>query len=405
MPWLQLHSLELTEHPENVAQYVQMAAAAGVDAQYVPAFFLCGDMTAGYDRHETSGAALVENLERCHAYAVTALGAGSGAAGAPAQTAVGAAAAAGASASGKAGEALQADGPAAEAIAPAVVAPALTLPLLGTLNAQTLSLPVFTLVVAGLDAFNPCAFFVLMFLLSLMVHAGSQTRMALIGGVFVLVSGLLYFVFMAAWLNIFLVVGELALITTIAGLVAIVIAVINIKDFFWFKQGVSLSIPESAKPGIYQRSRNLLKASSLPAMLAGTAVLAVAANSYELLCTSGFPMVYTRTLTLQNLPTGTFYLYLALYNLIYVVPLLVIVGIFTARFGARKLSEDEGRVLKLLSGLMMLLLGIVLVAAPALLNDVTTALGLLLVTLLVTAVLVWVDRHWLHPSPAHLRKT
>jgi uncharacterized membrane protein HdeD (DUF308 family) len=116
-------------------------------------------------------------------------------------------------------------------------------------------------------------------------------------------------------------------------------------------------------------------------------------------------MVYTRTLTLQNLPTATFYLYLGLYNFIYVVPLLVIVAIFTVRFGARKLTEDEGRVLKLLSGLMMLLLGVVLVVAPSLLNDVTTALALLAITLVVTGLLVWVDRHWLHPSPIHLRKS
>ena len=127
--------------------------------------------------------------------------------------------------------------------------------------------------------------------------------MLLIGGTFVFFSGLIYFIFMAAWLNVFLWIGELKLITLVAGLVAMVIALINIKDYFWFKQGVSLSIPERAKPGIYQRSRNLLKASSLPAMLAGTAVLAIAANSYELLCTSGFPMVYTRALTLHELST------------------------------------------------------------------------------------------------------
>ncbi|MFN8466549.1 MAG: hypothetical protein U0X20_13410 [Caldilineaceae bacterium] len=391
-PWLTLHSLELTEYPDHVQQYVDMAAALGLEAQYVPAFFACGNMTAGYDSAETSGAALVKSLEECHATALAA--AGPGTSGPPGGT--GPAAGVEAGADGTA---------AARAAQVSPAAAAISLPLLGTLDAQSLSLPAFTLVVAGLDAFNPCAFFVLMFLLSLMVHAQSRARMALIGGVFVVCSGLLYFVFMAAWLNIFLVVGELALITTIAGMIAIVIALINIKDFFWFKQGVSLSIPDSAKPSLYQRSRNVLKASSLGAMLAGTAVLAVAANSYELLCTSGFPMVYTRTLTLQNLPTPTFYLYLALYNLIYVLPLLVIVAIFTVRFGARKLTEEEGRVLKLLSGLMMLLLGIVLVVAPTLLNDVTTALALLLVTLAVTGVLVWIDRHWLHPSPAHLRKS
>jgi hypothetical protein len=403
LPWLTLHSLELTEYPEHVRQYVEMAAAVGTEAQYVPAFFVCGEMVAGYDRHETSGAALVESLERCHAVALAEV----------ADTTTAAAAANDSAAAGASNPAQTAAEAAAVVMSdsatepPSVpsTAPALSLPLIGTLDAQALSLPAFTLVVAGLDAFNPCAFFVLMFLLSLIVHAGSRARMALIGGVFVFCSGLLYFIFMAAWLNIFLVVGELALITTLAGLIAIVIAAINIKDFFWFKQGVSLSIPDSAKPGLYQRSRSLLKASSLPAMLTGTAILAVAANSYELLCTSGFPMVYTRTLTLQNLPTTTFYLYLALYNLIYVVPLLVIVAIFTFRFGARKLSEEEGRVLKLLSGLMMLMLGVVLVVAPMLLNDVTTAFALLAITLVVTGLLVWVDRHWLHPPSTQLRKS
>lgn len=394
-PWLVLHSLELTEHPENVQQYVEMAAALGEQAQYVPAFFVCGAMSAGYDDHDTSGAALVQSLEQCHAVAQAQLP--------PAASAAAQTAAAGLAATAAEPAAVQ---PAAAPVAPVapVVAPALTLPLIGALDAQSLSLPVFTLVVAGLDAFNPCAFFVLMFLLSLMVHAGSRKRMALIGGVFVLTSGLLYFVFMAAWLNIFLIVGELALITTVAGLVAVVIALINIKDFFWFKQGVSLSIPASAKPGLYGRTRNLLKASSLPAMLAGTIVLALAANSYELLCTSGFPMVYTRTLTLHDLPPATFYAWLALYNVIYIIPLLVIVTVFTARFGARKLSEEEGRVLKLLSGLMMLLLGLVLVIAPTLLNDVTTALGLLAITLLLTGALVWADRHWLHPAGRPVRR-
>jgi drug/metabolite transporter (DMT)-like permease len=68
------------------------------------------------------------------------------------------------------------------------------------------------------------------------------------------------------------------------------------------------------------------------------------------------------------------------------------------------LSEEEGRVLKLLSGLMMLLLGIVLVVAPTLLNDISTALALLAITLVLTAVLVWADRHWLHPVGGQARK-
>jgi ABC-type sugar transport system permease subunit len=94
----------------------------------------------------------------------------------------------------------------------------LELPLLGSVDPGTLSLPVLTVALASLDAFNPCAFFVLLFLLSLLVHARYRWRMLLIGGVFVFFSGLIYFVFMAAWLNVFLLVGELRIITLLAGL-------------------------------------------------------------------------------------------------------------------------------------------------------------------------------------------
>ncbi len=99
-------------------------------------------------------------------------------------------------------------------------------------------------------------------------------------------------------------------------------------------------------------------------MLASTVLLAMAANFYELLCTAGFPMVFTRVLTLHETDPATHYLYLALYNLIYVLPLLLIVIGFVRTLGARKLSEREGRLLKLLSGLMMLGLGILLLLMP-----------------------------------------
>jgi hypothetical protein len=248
------------------------------------------------------------------------------------------------------------------------------------------------MVLAGLDAFNPCAFFVLLFLLSLMVHVRSRARMALVGGVFVLFSGLLYFVFMAAWLNLFLVVGYLPLVTIGAGLVALLVAAINIKDFVWPRKGISLSIPERAKPGLYRRTRDLVNAANLPAMLAGTVVLALAANAYELLCTAGFPLVFTRILTLADLATPAYYGYLALYNLVYVLPLLAIVVVFVATLGARKLQDEEGRMLKLLSGLMMLGLGLVLLLAPETLSQPLTALALILAALAVTALVVWAAR-------------
>lgn len=260
-------------------------------------------------------------------------------------------------------------------------------PFFGKVDAASLSLPVMTVVIAGLDSFNPCAFFVLLSLLGILIHAHSRAKMLLIGGIFVFFSGFIYFLFMAAWLNVFLLLGSVALITTTAGIVSIIIAAVNIKDFFWFKEGVSLTIPDSAQSKLFDRMRKLLKASSLPSVIAGTIALAIAANSYELLCTAGFPMVFTRILTLNHLPPSTYYAYLALYNIVYIIPLATIVCIFSITLGRRQLSEWEGRVLKLVSGMMMLGLGVMLVWNPALLNNIFVSFSVLAGAVAISAIL------------------
>jgi hypothetical protein len=359
LPWLEVEALEVSV-PENVERYSALAEQVGTDARYVPAFFYCGRSFQGYDRDETTGRFLRQSLEACRAELLAQK---------------------------------ESDGSAAtDRAAAAPGAPPIDLPLIGRLQPSSHSLPVLTLMLAGLDAFNPCAFFVLLFLLSLMVHVRSRMRMALVGGVFVAFSGLLYFVFMAAWLNFFLLVGYLPLVTISAGLVALFVGTLNVKDFVWPKKGISLSIPEHAKPDLYQRTRDLVGAASLPAMLAGTVALALAANAYELLCTAGFPLVFTRILTLSDLSTPAYYGYLALYNLVYVLPLLGIVVVFAVTLGARKLKEEEGRILKLLSGLMMLGVGLVLLFAPEALSYPLTAFGLILAALAMTALVVWLAR-------------
>ncbi|MEM7816010.1 MAG: hypothetical protein QXN71_02745 [Candidatus Aenigmatarchaeota archaeon] len=264
----------------------------------------------------------------------------------------------------------------------------ITIPFFGRINPSSLSLPVFTIIIAGIDSFNPCAFFVLFFLLSMLVYAQSRKKMLLIGGTFVFFSGLIYFLFMAAWLNLFLLIGQLMLITAIAGIVALIVAGINIKDFFLFGKGVSLTIPEKAKPKIFSRMRKLLKATSIPSMMAGTIVIAIAANTYELLCTAGFPMVFTRVLTLHNLSMTDYYMYLVFYNIIYVIPLSIIVVTFTLTLGAKKLTERQGQALKLISGIMMLFLGAVLLINPALLNNVVASFGIVATALLVSWIII-----------------
>lgn len=352
--WLNTISRELTEHPEHIEQYIAMASSLGHEARSVPAFIWCGNMLTGFDSPDNMGRFLEQSLINCF--------------------------------EGLNNNITQSK---MEVVAPEDEA-AITIPLLGSLSLSDYSLPVYTIILAGIDAFNPCAFFVLLFLLSLLVHAKNRNRMLVVGGIFVLFSGVMYFLFMAAWLNVFLIMGNFDVITIVAGALAVVIASINIKDFFWFKHGVSLSIPESARPSLYLRTRKLVTAGNYPAMIIATMGLAAFANLYEFLCTAGFPMVFTRILTMAELSTLSYYLYLVFYNIIYVIPLLVIVIVFSFTFGMKKLQEKQGRILKLLSGNMMLLLGLVLVFAPDWLNNLFSAVAILLSALLLTWFIVYV---------------
>jgi hypothetical protein len=132
--------------------------------------------------------------------------------------------------------------------------------------------------------------------------------------------------------------------------------------------------------------RKLLKSSSVVSILIGTAVLAIAANAYELLCTAGFPMVFTRILTLNNLSSAWYYFYLILYNVVYVIPLSLIVVVFTVTLGKKHLTERQGRLMKLVSGTMMLALGGVLLVKPTVLSNAFISFILLVSALLVSLV-------------------
>ncbi len=337
-PWLVVHSYDLVDNKNNQKRYLQMVEKLKRPANSVPAFIFCDQMIVGYDKAETTGKELEDKLLACHRQ--------------------------------------EKDLKQQENF---------TIPGLGNIHYQDFSLPVFTVVIAALDAFNPCAFFVLFFLLSLMVHLKSRARMMVIGTTFVLCSGIMYFLFMSAWLNLFLITDQLIFITSVAGLIAVIFGLLNIKDYFFFKQGVSLSLSDSARSKLFARMRILTQSGSWSTMILATIILAIAANSYELLCTAGLPMVYTRVLTLNELSSTQYYLYLAFYNVIYIIPLFLIVVLFTFTLGRKKLSELQGQLLKLLSGSMMLGLGTILLLKPEWLSNMMVSVGVIGGAIVLTA--------------------
>ena len=232
-----------------------------------------------------------------------------------------------------------------------------------TVALDDVGLPAFTFVMGLLDGLNPCSMWVLILMISLLSTLNDRKRMLAIAGTFVLVEGVAYFVFMAAWLNLFLLIGLSRASQLVIAAIAIAAGLINMKDFWAPGRGPSLSISDQAKPGIYARMRAILHAKSLAAAIVGVIVLALLVQVVEFLCTSGFPALFTRILTLRQLDTASYYGYLLLYNAAYMLDDVVVLAIGVTTLSHRRLQEKEGRWLKLISGVVMVGLGIYLAAA------------------------------------------
>ena len=243
----------------------------------------------------------------------------------------------------------------------------LYVPIIGNIDAKLVSLPSFTFIIGLLDGINPCAMWVLMFLLTLLVNAKSRKRLIMIGSIFVVSSGVVYFLFMTAWLNIFMFIGMTKYVTYGLGIVAVFMGLINLKEYFFFKKGISLMIPESAKPKLFKKMRGVMNTKSVIWSILGTVTLAFFVNLIELACTIGLPAIYTRILSIQKISVVKKYFYMGLYNVYYVIPLAIIVLLFIFTMGKHRFQEKHAKVLKLVSGFLMLALGLILVIKPDLL--------------------------------------
>jgi len=234
-----------------------------------------------------------------------------------------------------------------------------------------------TLVIAGMDSVNPCAFYILTFLLSILIYARDRARILLVGGIFVLISGIAYFLFMAAILNVFRILSGLGPFFLIVMIVVAAAGALNVKDYFAHGLGPSLGASEKSLARVGRSARRLLRVSSMGALAAGSAALAFTVNIYELACTPGFPLYYTSLLSSLGIGHVEYYIYLALYNMIYVTPMLGIVLIFAYTLGRMRISKAWSRRIKLFSGYLMIALAISMLLRPWALTSLNETLQLI----------------------------
>lgn len=241
----------------------------------------------------------------------------------------------------------------------------INVPLIGEIELKSVSLPFISITLGLLDGFNPCAMWTLLFLISLLLGIPDKKRRWLLGVVFIVASAAVYFLFMAAWLNLFLFIGFVVWVRILISLLALGVGGKNIFDFFKDKDGGCHVVGGNEKrKQVFVKLRQIVSRDSLFWSLIGIVLLAMAVNLVELVCSAGLPAIFTQLLTLNNLSTFQYYFYILVYIFFFMIDDLVIFFIAMITLHAVGIESKYARYSKIVGGVLMLIIGLLLLFKP-----------------------------------------
>jgi len=235
---------------------------------------------------------------------------------------------------------------------------------IGETDLRDLSLPALSLIVGGLDGFNPCAMWVLITLLTLLINTRSWKKIIIVGGTFLLVSGVMYYIFIAAWLNVFLLIGFNVYVQKIIGIVAIAGGSFYLYEAFGKDPNQCKVTDFKRRQKIIEKMKKAVSASSWPLMILGVAVLAISVNLIELVCTAGLPAIFTAILAQNALLPWEYYWYLFLYIAAYMFDDLIIFTIAICTLRATGFTAKYRKFTLVFGGVLMAGLGLLLIFFP-----------------------------------------
>ncbi len=240
----------------------------------------------------------------------------------------------------------------------------LHLPLLGEIHTRDLSLPVLTMILGALDGFNPCAMWTLLFLIGLLVGMKDTFRMWVLGSAFIIGSAAVYFVFMAAWLNLLLFLGTLLFVRAVIGMVALGGGVYYLREFLVDRGQVCKVTAPERRQRVFHRLKGLAMERNFLLALSGILALAFLVNLVELVCSAGIPAVYTQILAMHALPEWQYYGYLTLYILVFMADDMAVflATMVTLRVGG--MTTRYSRYAQLVGGTVLLAIGILMLLRP-----------------------------------------
>ena len=224
------------------------------------------------------------------------------------------------------------------------------------------------MIIGLLDGFNPCAMWALLFLITLLLGMENRKRMWLLGSLFIVASGAVYFVFMAAWLQLLLFLGMIATIRIVIGLVAIGAGGINLREWWLNRKAEALACKVSDLKDTkktFEKIKAIVYRQSLWWSIVGIIILGFSVNLVELACSAGFPAVYTQVLALSDLPMWQRYLYMVGYIIFYMLDDMIVFIIAMVTLKSKIVGGKYGKYSALIGGILMLILGLLLIFKPA----------------------------------------
>lgn len=243
----------------------------------------------------------------------------------------------------------------------------ISLPFLGEIDALSFSLPVLAIVMGALDGFNPCAMWVLLFLISLLLGIEDRKRMWILGSAFIIAPASVYFLFMAAWLNLILLLGFVIWVRFAIGILALGGGIYSLREFFTNKANVCKVTDGDKQQRVFEKLRLAVSQKSFLLALGGIIALAFMVNLVELVCSAGLPAVYTQVLALNDLSAWQYYLYIFLYIFFFMLDDLLVFFIAMMTLQMTGITSKYARYSRLIGGAIMLAIGLALLFKPELL--------------------------------------
>ena len=272
----------------------------------------------------------------------------------------------------------------------------ISVPFLGKVDLKGKGLLLTTVIIGLVDGVNPCSLWVLTMLLAMVIHTDSRKKTLIIGFVYLFITAAIYALFILGVFSLLSYVRYMKWIQIAVACVTLVLGLINLKDYFFFKQGVSLTIDDDKKPGLYKKMRNVLnKSNNVWAMIGATIVLAAGVSLVEFSCTAAFPVIWSNILSAHGVTKVEFAMHLLLYMLLYQLDEILIFLVVVVTMKSKRMEEKHGQILKLFSGCLMVVLSLVMIIKPALMNELSStliifgsAIGITLLILLLTSVIL-----------------